>query len=84
MNYWGTFYPSGYESNLSWKKVFDTIKNIPVTDNYSLEWNKIDERKLLKLLVEEHDFGEERVRTKLDKLKGAQKEMAQKGLKNFF
>lgn len=76
---WKKHYPE-----LEWKEVFDTIKNMPVTDNYKLEWKKIDEKKLLHLLVEEHDFGEERVRTKLEKLKETQKEMAQKGLKNFF
>lgn len=76
---WNKQYP-----NLKWQEVFDTIKKIPVTDNYTLEWKKIDEKKLLHLLVEEHDFGEERVRMKLEKLKETQKEMAQKGLKNFF
>ena len=76
---WEKHYP-----NLSWEKIFDTIKNIPVTDNYSLEWKKIDEQKLLKLLVEGHDFSEERVRTKIEKIKDAQKELSQKGLKNFF
>ncbi|MEK6863243.1 MAG: flap endonuclease-1 [Nanoarchaeota archaeon] len=86
-NFEEIFRLAGWErhySELSWEKVFDTIKNIPVTDNYSLEWKKIDEQKLLKLLVEEHDFGEERVRAKLEKLKEIQKEMAQKGLNNFF
>lgn len=76
---WGKHYP-----DLTWQEVFDTIKKMPVTDNYKLEWKKIDEKNLLKLLVEEHDFSEERVRVKLEKLKEAQKEMAQKGLKNFF
>ncbi len=70
--------------DLQWQEVFDTIKNIPVTDKYELEWKKVDEQKLFHLLVEEHGFGEERVRSKIEKLKGMQKEMAQKGLKNFF
>jgi len=76
---WKKHYP-----DLRWQEVFDTIKMIPVTDTYKLEWKNVDEKKLLKLLVEEHDFGEERVRTKLEKLKEVQKEMAQKGLRNFF
>ena len=76
---WQKQYP-----DLTWQEVFDTIKNMPVTDNYKLEWKKIDEHKLLRLLVEEHNFSEERVRTKLEKLKESQKEMAQKGLKSFF
>jgi len=76
---WSKQYP-----DLSWQEVFDTIKKMPVTNNYKLEWKKIDELKLLKLLVEEHNFSEERVRSKILKLKESQKEMAQKGLKNFF
>ncbi len=76
---WQKQYP-----DLSWQEVFDTIKHIPVTNDYKLEWKKIDDQKLLTLLVEGHNFGEERVRTKLEKLKEVQKEMAQKGLKNFF
>ena len=76
---WATHYP-----DLPWKEVFDTIKDIPVTDDYTLEWKKIDEKKLLHLLVEEHGFGEERVRQKLAKLKEAQKEIGQKGLSGFW
>jgi len=76
---WQKQYP-----DLKWQEVFDTIKNMPVTDNYQLEWKKIDEKNILRLLVEGHNFGEERVRTKLEKLRETQKEMAQKGLKSFF
>src|SRR3989344_4851781 len=76
---WQKSYP-----DLKWREVFDTIKNMPVTDKYGGEWKKIDETKLLHLLVEEHGFSEERVRTKIEKLKESQKEMAQKGLKSWF
>jgi len=76
---WQKSYP-----DLKWQEVFDTIKNMPVTDKYGVEWKKIDETKLLHLLVEEHGFSEERVRTKIEKLKESQKEMAQKGLKSWF
>src|SRR3989338_11218071 len=68
---WQKSYP-----DLKWQEVFDTIKNMPVTDKYGVEWKKIDETKLLHLLVEEHGFSEERVRTKIEKLKESQKEMA--------
>src|SRR3989338_8293074 len=64
---WKKHYP-----DMRWQEVFDTIKQIPTTDEYKLEWKKIDEAKLLKLLVEERNFGEERVRTKLEKLKEVQ------------
>lgn len=67
-----------------WKEIFDTIKNIPVTDKFILEWKKIDEKKLIHLLVEEHNFGEGKVRQKLMRLQEMQKQFAQKGLGNYF
>ena len=39
--------------------------------------------KLLHLLVEEHNFSEERVRGKIEKLKEIKKELGQKGLASF-
>lgn len=76
--HWDDHFPE-----LSWKEVFETIRHIPVTDKYSLEWKPINEKKLLTLLVEEHDFSEERVRTKLEKLKQIKSELSQKGLEFF-
>lgn len=60
----------------SWKEVFDTIKNMPVTDDYSLNWGKINKDEVVKLLVHEHDFSLERVNSSLEK--AAEAEKAQK------
>jgi len=76
---WDEHYP-----DLKWETVFTTIKDLPVTDDYQLEWKKYDEQKLFDLLVKEHDFSETRVRNKLDKLKKEQKSLEQKGLSSFF
>lgn len=76
---WDKFY-----SDLKWKEIFDTIKNIPVTDKVKLEWQPLDEKAVLKLLVEEHNFSEERIRAKLDGLKKSDVAGAQKGLGSFF
>ena len=76
---WDKHYP-----DLPWKEIFDTIKDIPVTDDFELEWKKIDEPALLKLLVEKHDFSEARVKTKLEKLGSENKKLSQKGLSAFF
>ncbi|MBI2666698.1 flap endonuclease-1 [Candidatus Woesearchaeota archaeon] len=76
---WKEKYP-----DLSWKEVFDTIRNMAVTDDYTLSWKKINEAELKKILIQEFEFGEERVLGKLEKLKELQKESAQKGLKGFF
>jgi flap endonuclease-1 len=76
---WEKQYP-----DLSWKEVFDTIRDIPVTDDYELEWKPVDSEKLIELLVNRHDFGEERVRSKIEKLKGQKGKLQQKGLSSFF
>ena len=76
---WDKHYPE-----LSWKEIFDTIKNIPVTDEYKLEWKPLNEKEILELLVREHDFSEERVKARLEKLKELSKGAAQKGLGSFF
>jgi len=76
---WEKSYP-----DLSWKEVFDTIKHIPVTDKVSLEWKPVDDKAVLKLLVEEHNFSEERIKAKLDGLKQSSVAAAQKGLGSFF
>jgi flap endonuclease-1 len=76
---WDKLYPE-----LTWKEIFDIIKHIPVTDDYKLEWNKVDEKEVLKLLVEEHGFGEERVKERLEKLSPSSTQSGQKGLSSFW
>jgi flap endonuclease-1 len=63
-----------------WKEVFDTIKDMPVTKDYTLKWEKPDYVGLKKLLCDRHDFSEDNVSSKLDKLKLN----AQQGLGKFF
>ena len=40
--------------DFEWKEVFDLIGNMPVNRDYKLEWGKIDEDKIKKVLME-HD-----------------------------
>ncbi len=63
-----------------WTDIFYLIKKIPTTSDYRLEWNDVDEEKLMKLLVEEHDFSEERVKKALSKLNKKSDIRKQKGL----
>ena len=70
--------------DFSWLEVFDLIKNIPVDKNYHLEWRKIDEEKLMKLLVDKHDFSEERVKSQIEGLTKTKQKRNQKGLGEFF
>ncbi len=67
-----------------WKEIFYTIKKIPTIDDYETEWGQIDEEKIIKFLVEKHDFSEERVKTKLKKLLKEKENSKQKGLGSFF
>ena len=67
----------------SWSEVFGLIKNMPVTDRYFLEWKQPDVDAVMKLLVGEHDFSEQRVSDTLAKMDKAQEQHTQKGLGDF-
>ncbi len=69
--------------SFSWKEVFDTFKNIPTSKEYKLEWRPVNEEAVLKVLVEEHGFSRERVKSSLDKLSKSPAKQ-QKGLSDFF
>ncbi len=70
--------------DFSWQEVFALIKNIPVNENYHLKWKEIDEEKIMKLLVDKHDFSEERVKNQVEGLVKENKKKSQKGLGEFF
>ena len=67
---------------LNGRKFFDLIGNMPVNRDYKLEWGKIDEDKIKKVLME-HDFSEERINIHLGELIKSTKSKAQKGLGEF-
>ncbi|MBW2996118.1 flap endonuclease-1 [Candidatus Woesearchaeota archaeon] len=66
--------------NIDWKDIYYLIKKMPVKKDYKLEWGKVNKEKLYKMLVEEHDFSEERVENALKALVEADKKKQQKGL----
>ncbi|MBS3143261.1 flap endonuclease-1 [Candidatus Woesearchaeota archaeon] len=68
--------------DFDWKKIYATFKSMPIMKNYQLRWSNIDEEKIRKILVDRHDFSEERVNKMLEKL--TKKEKSQKGLSSFF
>jgi len=70
--------------DFSWETVFDTIKKMPVTNDYSLKWNPVDREKVIELLVEQHEFSRDRITSSLDKLDNELKKHSQKGLSDFF
>jgi len=74
---WNDFF--GFE----WTEVYYLIKKIPTTDDYELRWKNADNEAIFKLLVDEHDFSEERVKSTLEKLKKESGEKQQKSLGDF-
>lgn len=64
----------------SWQEVFDVIKNMPVTSDYRLDWRAPNHKRIKALLCGKHDFTEENVESRLEKLKAS----AQQGLGKFF
>ena len=75
---WDDFFQFG------WKEVFDVINDMPVTEDYKIEWKKVDEEKIMKLLVDDHDFSSERISAQLSDLSKAKSKGGQKGLGDFF
>ena len=67
-----------------WQEVFDLLKNMPVNDDYELEWKNIDEDRIMELLVDRHDFSEERVKLQIQSLTKLKEKKGQKGLGEFF
>ncbi|MFT4303309.1 MAG: flap endonuclease-1 [Candidatus Woesearchaeota archaeon] len=65
------------------EEVYQTIKNVPVTNNYKLEWKKPDPKKVYQILVEKHNFSEERVNKVLEQLNEQAESKKQKSLGEF-
>ncbi|MDD5133316.1 MAG: flap endonuclease-1 [Candidatus Nanoarchaeia archaeon] len=72
------------KADFNWKEIYATFKSMPIMKNYQLKWKDIDEYKLKKLLIDEHEFSEERINNTLNKLKFVKKEKEQKDLDKWF
>lgn len=70
-----------WEYAFSWKKIFDTIVNMPTTSDYDIKFSSINTEKIKSLLCDKHDFSQERVDKLLNPLL---KEKSQSSLTNFF
>ena len=65
-----------------WQEVFDIFSKMDVTDDYELRWNRVNVDEVKKILVEDHDFSDERVSTVLKDLDS--ESSRQKDLNDFF
>lgn len=67
--------------DFDWEEIFELFKNMPVTEDYEVEFEAAD-LKSVKSILERHDFSEERINATLDKLKP--KDKPQKSLDSWF
>ena len=74
---WDDFFP------YSWEDVFYLIKDMPVSEDYTINFTSIDRQGIMEFLCDKHEFDTERVTRTLDKLTKAQ-DNQQKGLGEFF
>ena len=74
--------------DFNWKEIYAVFKSMPIMKNYQLKWKDVDADKVKEILVERHEFNEERVENGLKKLKKeideTKKKKSQKGLGDFF
>jgi flap endonuclease-1 len=76
---WDDFFPS-----IRWEDVFYTIKDIPVSKDYGMQWAPVDDDGVLRLLVDKHNFSQERTAQALSKLAAGGSAKKQRGLSEFF
>ncbi|HLC87399.1 MAG TPA: flap endonuclease-1 [Candidatus Nanoarchaeia archaeon] len=70
------------EDRFDWKEIFELFHRHKVKD-VDIKFPKLDEKKVKKILVEEHDFSEERIEKQLEKLRYLKEKQRQKGLKDW-
>jgi len=73
-----------WKFDVSAQEIYEFFLNPPVTDNYNLVWREPDEEGLIKFMVEEHNFSEERIRNAIEKIKQAIQKQQQKSLDRWF
>jgi flap endonuclease-1 len=71
------------EDKFDWKEIFRLFKNYETKD-IEMNFPKINVFKLKKILVDEHDFSEERINNQIEKLQEFEKEKSQKSLNKWF
>ena len=72
------------ENKFDWKEIFELFHKADVEKKAEIKFPEINETKIKKILVDEHDFNLERVENQLAKLKKGQEERKQKRLFSLF
>ena len=71
------------EDRFDWKEIFELFHKPRVKDA-EIEFGKIDEDKIKKILIREHDFSSERVEKQLERLREIKEKSKQKNLGKWF
>jgi flap endonuclease-1 len=71
------------EDKFDWKEIFSLFHK-PDVINSDIKFNKLDRNKIKKILVDKHDFSEERVNKQLEKLEESEEQNKQKDLNKWF
>lgn len=71
------------EDKFDWREIFELFKN-PDVKNFETIFPKLDKEKIREILIEKHNFSEERVEKQLDRLKELSKKNSQTGLNKWF
>lgn len=72
--------------NLEWnfdvsaQEIYEFFLNPPLEENYKLEWRKPNKEKLMKFMVDEHDFSQERIGKAIEKLEESYRKSKQSSL----
>ena len=71
--------------DVDWKEVMDTFKNMEVIKKYTWNWSQPDIEKVLKIMVDKHEFSESRVMSSINKMLGTKIKVKvdQKGLNSW-
>jgi len=69
--------------DVSWQEVYYLIKKMKVSNDYELKWEGPNAEEIKKILISEHDFSEERVKSMLSKLSKAAGKTEQRGLQGW-
>lgn len=71
------------EDKFDWKEIFELFHK-PDVKNADFKFGEIDEEKIKKILVNEHDFSDERIEKQLERLREFKEKNKQKGLEEWF
>jgi flap endonuclease-1 len=66
------------------EEIYEFFLNPPVVNKYDLKWNQPDAEKLIKFMVGEHDFSQERVEKVIERLQQSYVSGRQASLKGWF